>query len=189
MIQKSLTVKKNIKTAPRTLGGYQYGYIGIILSPATFTTLVPIQPFIPLIHPGILNVIHPAIQYEIALIKMLHDKSVHNFQSYRLIQYVLVQQILENIQDKYLIALLNLIKGQVTSDIRNIILHIFHGHVEITPQHLEAKYNAVDKSPYTIDEPIDVIFQPLKTQQKLENRQEDNNLRPQSCRPWLTYHF
>ena len=95
-----LQLKANASSVPSTLGGGQHGYIGVILSPVTYSTLNPMQPFVPPVHLGILHVDLPATQFEIALTKTLHDEDVRTFQSYLLIQRALVQQVLEVIEPK-----------------------------------------------------------------------------------------
>ena len=80
-----LQLKSNASSLPSTLGGGQHGCIGVILSPATYATLAPMQPFEFPVHPGVLQVVLPATQFEIVLAKTLHDKNVFTFQSYLLI--------------------------------------------------------------------------------------------------------
>ena len=60
------------------------------------------QLFVQPIHLGILQIIHPATQYEIPRAKTLHDEGVQTFQSYQIIQRALVQQVLETVEDKNL---------------------------------------------------------------------------------------
>ena len=153
-----LQLKANASSVPSTLGDGQHGYIRVILSPVTYATLAHMQPFVPPVHPGVLQVDLPATQFEIALAKTLHDENVRTFQSYLLIQRALVQQVLEAIEPKYLSSLRNRITGQVPSEIRDLILHLFRVYGKITPQHLKSKYDAVEALNYSIDEPIDVIF-------------------------------
>ena len=129
-----LRLKANASSVPSTLGGGQYGYIGVILSPVTYATLAPMQPFETPTHPGILQVKLPATEYEIAFTKTLHDKSLCTFQLYLLIQHALVQQVLEVIDETYLSSLRTQITGHVPSDIRDVILHRFRVYDKITPQ-------------------------------------------------------
>ena len=86
-----LQLKVNTISALSTLGGGKHNYIGVILSPVTYETLAPMQPFELSGHPGILQIVHLVTQYEIALAKTLHNKSVRTVQSYQLIQRALVQ--------------------------------------------------------------------------------------------------
>ena len=80
------------------------------------------------------------------------------FHSYQLVQRALVQQVLEAMYAKYLSALRNYITGQVPSDIRTLILHLFRIYGKITPQQLRTRYENVKKMEYSIDEPIAIIF-------------------------------
>ena len=46
-----------------TLGGGAYGYIGIILFPVKYSTLVPMTPLFVPAHPGVINVDPDTKQY------------------------------------------------------------------------------------------------------------------------------
>ena len=102
-----------------------HGYMGIILSVPTYTTLSPTTSFNVPVHPGTLTVDAGATQYEIALAKTKHEDAIQNFQSYQLVQRALIQQVLEAAKSRYLNSLRNRIIGQVSSDIRNLILYPF----------------------------------------------------------------
>ena len=158
-----LHLNSNASSAPSILGEGQYGYVVVILSPITYTTLAPMQPLIPPVHPSILNMVQPTTQYEIALIKTLHNEGVRNFQSYQLIQRALFQQLLESVEDKYSRTLRKQTTVQVPSDIRNLILHLFRVYGKITPQQLKSNYDTVEQVQCSIDEPIDVLFLLLDT--------------------------
>ena len=60
--------------------------------------------------PGILQIVHPATQYKKSLAKTIYDQGLRTFQYYQLVQCTLVQQVLEAMEDKYLIYLRNRIK-------------------------------------------------------------------------------
>ena len=62
-------------------------------------------------------------------------------------QHVRVQQVLESVEEKYLITLRNRITVPVLSDIRHLIMYIFHVYKKITPQQLKVKYDAAEKVP------------------------------------------
>ena len=146
------------------------------------------QPFEPPIYLGILQVNLPATQFEISLTKTLHDKSVCTFQSYWLIQRALVQQVLEAIGEKYLSFLRNWFTGQVPSNTRDLILHLFRVYSKIIPQQLKSKYDAVESLNYSIDEPIDVIFGRWRPPgNRLIGRQ--TIFPPKNCWPWVPHHF
>ena len=80
----------------------------------------------------------------------------------------LVQQILEAIDGKYLSTLRNCITGQYLSDIRSLILHLFQMCRSITPQQLRARYDNVKKMEYSLEDPIEIVFDVVKNLVKIE---------------------
>ena len=105
--------------------------------------LAPMAPFVVPTHPGTLRAPMEATQYQVALVKMVHNEALQTFQSYQLIQCALVQQVLETIETKYLRSIKNRITGQVPAEIRMLILHLFQIYRKIAPQQLRAKQEAV----------------------------------------------
>ena len=122
--QLLLELKSNAVSLLSTLGGGSHRFIGIMLSSVAYATLVPFQSFITPANPvPLLN--YGGTQYEIALARTEHEEALNTFQEYQLVQRALVQQVIEVIYVKYLTALSNCITGQVPSEIRALILHLF----------------------------------------------------------------
>ena len=92
--------------------------------------------FVIPVHLGSLTIVLLVTQYEIALVKTLHNEVIRVFQVYQLIQHVLVQQVLECIEDKYLTMLRSGITGQVLAKICTLVLHLFCIYGKISPQQL-----------------------------------------------------
>ena len=103
-----------------------------------------------------------ATQYQVALAKTLNDEATQTFKSYQLIQRVMVQQVLNKIETKHLSSIQNLITGQVPTEIRTLILHLFWVYGKITPQQLRAKQEAVEQVEYQIQEVISIIFDAIE---------------------------
>ena len=80
-----LELNANVVYVPITLSRVVYGFIGFILSPPTYATLVPFAPFLIPQHSGPLPQVHDANQYEIAHTKTIHDKGLETFHSYQLV--------------------------------------------------------------------------------------------------------
>ena len=83
--QLLLKLKANALSVPSTLGGGAHGFIGIILSRPTYTTLAPMTTFAIPTHPGGLRVPMGDTQYQAALAKTAHDEATQIFQSYQFI--------------------------------------------------------------------------------------------------------
>ena len=90
--------------------------------------------FVIPVHLGSLTIVLLVTQYEIALVKTLHNEVIRVFQVYQLIQHVLVQQVLECIEDKYLTMLRSGITGQVLAKIFTLVLHLFCIYGKISPR-------------------------------------------------------
>ena len=83
-------------------------------------------------------------------------------QTYQLVQRALVQQVLEEIETKYLNSMRNCVIGQVPAEIRTLVLHLFWMYGKITPQQLRGKIDAVEKIQYQMDEPNAIIFDTIE---------------------------
>ena len=90
-------------------------------------------PFVLPVHPGLLMSALLVTHHEIALAKTLHKEALKVLQAYQLIQCALVQQVLDFIEDKYLMTLRNRITGQVSVEIRTLVLHLFRIYRKISP--------------------------------------------------------
>ena len=69
-----------------------------------------------------------------------------------------MQQIIESINNKYLAALRNPIKGQITPLVPTILEYLHNNYVRITPQKLDDKTTTVKTMIYDPAQPIDIIF-------------------------------
>ena len=110
--QKLLSqMKVNTSSVPKNLGKGGHGFIGIILSIASYATLAPLTPFLLPKPPGILTVPAGSTQYETALRKTQHHKALDDYHLYILVQRALIQKGLDSIKSKYLAQLCNRLIG------------------------------------------------------------------------------
>ena len=100
-----LQLKASILSVLCTLGGCAYGYIGIILSTIVYTTLAPFTLSIVPVPLRPLNVTNSATQYQIAHTRVLHETATHTFSKYKLVQRVLIQQVLDALKVNFLTRL------------------------------------------------------------------------------------
>ena len=96
-----LQLKSNAISVLCTLGGGVNVYVGIILSPVTYSELAPMTLFAIPAQLGILVAAQGATQYEIALAKILHDKNMQIFTDYQRIHQALIHQLLGVIGTKH----------------------------------------------------------------------------------------
>ena len=110
-------LKDNACPVPCTLGSRTNGYVGMLVSDVSCQILVPDTPLIAPVHSGPLTTVPDATQYQIALVKSLHDKATRVFRDYALMQRALIQQLVMAIDNKYLSSMQNRITGQLPLDV------------------------------------------------------------------------
>ena len=120
-----LEIKANAVSVPSTLGGGAHDFIRIVLSNPIYSTIAPTKPFITLVQLGPLRIANGATQYQISLAKIVHEEATQTFQTYQLVQRVLIQQILEDIDSKYLSSIRSRVTGQVPAEICAFMLRLF----------------------------------------------------------------
>ena len=130
-------LKANAASIPTTLGGGNHGNLGVILSPATYTTIAATQ-FVELIYPGQ----HPNIPagssaVNISTIVRFHTEDLHKWRKFKNINTALKNQLLTSIDDIYVRALKDRHVGYMNQSIRTIMQHLFNNYGNITPLELE----------------------------------------------------
>ena len=106
-------------------------------------------------------------QFQITQAKSEHDEDLRVFREYTLMQRALIQQVLQAIDGKYLSALRNRVTGQIPNDTRSIMSYLFRVYGQITPAQLQDKEDTVKNFNYSMDEPIDSLFNEVEDLQEL----------------------
>ena len=133
-------LKANASSVTTTLGRGRHSFIGAILSSALYVNLTPLTPFISLTHPVTLIFPPNSTQHAITLLKTQHDNAMRIYLLYLLVQRALVQQVLDDIESKYLTYLRNRFTGKVLNDIHALLFQLFKAYGKITTKNLREKY-------------------------------------------------
>ena len=153
----STEIKANAASVPSTLGGGQYGHLGLILSDARYTALAHTVPWISPANPGVFAPpAGPAAQ--IAAAKDVWNELKLAFDICQATEKALIAQVVDSIDQIYLRALLNRTTGQYSTDLRAVLLHLFTTYGKITPQQVKAKEMATYNMHYDISQPVDTVF-------------------------------
>jgi hypothetical protein len=158
-IQNLLTeLKANASSVPSTLGGGQYGHLGLLISDTRYNALAhTIQWVIP----GNPGAFVPPIQgtaFQIDAAKDVWKERRQTFELCQATEKALIAQIVESIDLIYLRALLNRTTGQYSTTIRDLISHLFNSYGKITPQQVRAKEMEVYNMHWDISQPVDTVF-------------------------------
>ena len=132
-------LKANAASVPTTLGSGNHGYLGLILSPATYATISPtafIEPAYPGQHPAIPAGTNAA---NTSAIIRCHTEDTRQWHEFEKVSTALKNQLLSAVKDIYVRALRDRHVGYMNQSIRNLLTHLFENYGNITQLELEDK--------------------------------------------------
>jgi hypothetical protein len=139
-LQNALTeLKANAGSVPSTLGGGQYGHLGLLLSDARYATLPLALPWTSPVNPGPYEPPDAGTSVQIEAAKDVWRERKHTFELCQATEKALIAQVVETTDPIYLRALLNRATGQYSSSVRTLFSHLFNTYGKITPQQVTAK--------------------------------------------------
>ena len=130
-------LKANATSIPTTLGGGNNRYLGLILSPAAYTTITAtqfVEPIYPGQHP---NVPAGASAPNTTTLVRRHTEDLCQWQEFKNVNTALKNQLLTSIDDIYIRALKDRHVSYMNQSIHTILQHLFDNYVNITPLKLE----------------------------------------------------
>ena len=151
-------IKANAASVPSTLGGGQYGHLGLILSVDRYATLANTIPWVSPPNPGPFAPPANGTGPQLEAAKDVWRELKLSFDLCQATEKALIAQIVESIDPIYLRALLNRVTGQYSTDVRAILLHLFTTHGKITPHQVKAKEMVTLNMHYDISLPVDTVF-------------------------------
>ena len=211
-------LKANARSVRTSLGGGSHGCLGLLLSPAQYTTIAHTTPFIYPIHPGPLNV--PAFQlpHVTQQITSQHSENIRIFNECGNVAQALRKQVVAAIDPAYLAVIKNRQTNTITLRLHEIIDFLFRNFGRVTPANLaDAEqqllawsfdpnlpivllYNKIDDlmdlanaagSPYSAQQIINLAYILLNKTGKFTTRIREWNRIPQAQRTWDAFqmHF
>ena len=126
-------LKANAASVPTTLGGGNHGYLGLILSPATYAT-ISVTAFIDGQHPAIPAGTSAA---NTSGIIRRHTEDTRQWHEFKNVSTALKNQLLCAVEDIYVRALCDRHIGYMNQSIRNLLTHLFENNGNITQLELE----------------------------------------------------
>jgi hypothetical protein len=155
-------IKANAASVPSTLGGGFYGHLGLVVSDQKYATLANTIPWVTPGNPGDFAPPPGATGPQIEAAKDVWRALKQQFDICQATEKALIAQIVESIDSIYLRAKLNRTTGQYTTDLREVITHLFATHGKITPQQIRTKENAIYNMAFDISQPVDTVFNAIE---------------------------
>ena len=153
--------KANAASVPTTLGGGNHGYLGLILSPATYATISPtvfIEPAYPGQHPAIPAGTRAA---NTSAIIRHHTEDTRQWHEFKNVSTALKNQLLSAVEDIYVRALRDRHVGYMNQSIRNLLTHLFENYGNSTQLELEDNDTKM-RALWDPDSPFDCLVQQLE---------------------------
>jgi hypothetical protein len=152
-------VKANASSVPSTLAGGRYGHLGFVLTPPVFAMLPGALPWFDPLPPG--PFLPPALPVTAAQIEAARDvwrESKATYDIFQATEKALVAQIVQAIDVEFLRPLQDDDSGLFTTQLSQVLTHLFDEYGTITPQDLENKRLSIVQMHYSIMTPIDTVF-------------------------------
>ena len=155
-------VSANLASVPSTLGGGQFGHMGLALSDAAYKRLCSATTaYIRPTDPG--NFIPGELTgTELVHAKQDHEDLVSDFLEVNVLERTVINQLQSALDRTILLQKTNKISGLITCSILDIFEYLFRAYGNITAISLaDARYN-VTKHQYVHADPIETVFDKIQ---------------------------
>jgi hypothetical protein len=160
-------LKANASSVPATLGGGHNGHLGLLLSTPRYTALTHTLPWVTPGNPGPFLPPLAGTGPQIEASRDVWKELKQTFELCQATEKALIAQVVETIDPIYLHALLNRATGQYSSNISDLLNHLFNTYGKITPQQVKAKEMELYNMHYDISQPVDTVFNCIDDLSKL----------------------
>ena len=154
-------LKANAASIPTTLGGGNHGYLGLILSPAAYTTITATQ-FVEPVYPGQHPNVPPGTSAaNTSTIVHRHTEDLRQWREFKNVNTALKNQLLSALDDIYICALKDCHIRFMNQSIRTILQHLFDNYSNINPLELEDN-NTKMRATWDPNSPFDCLIKQVE---------------------------
>ena len=154
-------LKTNSSDVLTSLGGANHGYLGLLLSDASYALVSP-APFIRPLHPGILVIPDGTTLHMTTTLRDQHKEALRLFLECKNVEKALQQQLSEAIDNIYLDALRDANTNALNVPIRDVLQYLYDTYGDIAPEILTEKRQIVEQMVFDPSLPIDVLFNAIE---------------------------
>lgn len=152
-------IRCNAQSVTTTLGGGQYGHLGLVMSNNLYTSLPNAEEYIKPVNPGPFRVSSPdATEAQIAQEKADWEEQVRLWREVDGVERALVQQLVAAVEPKYLKALRNQLTTKIIQDVKRILSYLFDNYGKIPPAVLKDMKRKVEDYELDPNDPVDLLF-------------------------------
>eukprot|EP00957_Ditylum_brightwellii_P090423 6886047-Ditylum_brightwellii.AAC.2 len=150
-------VHVSVQSVTTTLGDGRNGHLGMVMPPTDYA-LIPGTSIYN--RPPQLTLVLPAggIQFQITHAKEQYYDDLNLFNKCNCIKKILIQQIVDAVDSKYLTSIRDPVTHQVTLTIPEIMDYLFDNYGNVTAEEFRKLRTQVKNLTYQPIEPVDTIF-------------------------------
>ena len=113
-------LKQNASSVYSNLGGGAHGHLGLLLSPQIYA-LISNVPYVRQAHPGPLIIPANATSHAAALQERTWKEELRVFHEVRGVEQALIAQIINTVEESYVLSVRNRTTGQYTGNVGDIL--------------------------------------------------------------------
>ena len=150
-------LKANAQSVETTLGGGAHGHLGLVVPPAIYNTIAPDTPYIKPRQPTI-RLLERDSQYILAEKRHNYDRQLQVYKDCVAMERILVQQIINAVEPKYLKPLRDAVTNKLNRSIPAILQYLFDTYGDVSPQEFINLRHQVETMSFDPQDPVDVVF-------------------------------
>ena len=150
-------LKANAQSVTTTLGGGANGHLGLVLSEQAYEQIAPGTPYIRPVLPE-MDIDNNDTRYILAQKRLDYDTALALYREFVAMERILIQQIVNAIDGKFLKAIWSKTTNRITKTIPEILTYLFETYGDVSPQELMGLRSQIENMTFDPTEPVDAIF-------------------------------
>ena len=150
-------LKANAQSVDTNLGGGAHGHLGLVVPASVYNNIAPDTPYIKPRQPT-LRLTNSDSQYVLAEKRHTYDKNLQVYKECVAMERILIQQIINAVEPKYLKPLRDSVTNKLNQSIPNILQYLFDTYGDVSPQEFLTLRHQLETMTFDPQDPVDVIF-------------------------------
>ena len=174
-------LKANAQSVSTTLGGGANGHLGLVLPAQAYGLIAPGTPYIRPVLP-VMDISNTDTQYIIAQKRLEYDTSLALYREFVAMEIILIQQIVNAIDGKYLKAIRSKTTNKINKIIPDILTYLFETYGDVSPQELMGLRSQIENMTFDPTEPVDAVFTEIEDFADIAESIDDPITTVQKCK-------
>eukprot|EP00957_Ditylum_brightwellii_P211195 15365875-Ditylum_brightwellii.AAC.1 len=156
-------IRSNAQSVDCTSGGGANGHLGLVCDAAAYASIPGTALFVHSAMPGPIVLPVGATQYQIAQARDQQEEEINLFREVTSMERTIIQQIVKDLDTKYLMAIWNPVTNKITKTIPEIMEYLFDTYCDVSPAQLQELCQHVKNITLDPSEPVDTIYTQINT--------------------------